>query len=253
MFVSKVLVSLKMQFKIYLRNIYSLALIGSLPFAIFLTLYLITNSDYVRPVILLESGGQKEIILPVKEARSVPMGMVGVAFITAATAMNSVMQSSFLDRRLILCGYNMWELILSRILILSGVVLFASITSLVFMIGFIQPNNIAFAFLAMFLAGVIAVNIGMLIGSVVKQALDGFLIIIGIFGIQMAVLENNIEKFFPLYFPKQLLLIAFFSQNPDWMQILGISISLIVLLIIPAIVLYYNRTKTIKVVRQISR
>ena len=137
------------------------------------------------------------------------VGGIGLAWSVSAAGLFVVLASRETDPRLVLAGYRPWELLAGRWLLLEGV---AAILIGVFALLFIaisRPAAIAELVAGVALTGIVAVPLGLAIGSLLPRELEGTLAIIALVGIELSLpTDSSVAPFLPLYGPQQFLAVA---------------------------------------------
>jgi hypothetical protein len=201
-----------MQAREYRRRLVILSLVLILPVAFWVSLYC-TAGDDPTPTEVPTHSGTEIMMIPHRESYPSIMGVMGVAWAAAVTAFYTISGSILKDKRLVLCGYRPWQILAARLILLMGVVLLVSTIPVILFVPTIAPLHPELVWLASFLAGLIALEIGLFIGVFVPRPTEGTLIIIAILGIGMAV-HGDAARFFPTYPSNQLLLTGLFAENP---------------------------------------
>lgn len=208
----RLLTSLRMQAIEYRRRAMLLLLVIALPVAFWAATYYSTGSDLV-PVKVPERTRTVELAVPLRETFPVDIGLMGVAWSVAAASFFSVTGSLERDRRLVLCGYGAWQILLARLGLLACVsVVLAFAATLIFAVLTFSLHP-ELTWLAAFLAGLIAAGTGMFLGTLLPRPTEGMLIIIGLFGIGMSLGEEASRYFF-MYPTQQLLRAGRFARDP---------------------------------------
>jgi hypothetical protein len=115
-------------------------------------------------------------------------GAMGTSWAVAVAALFVVNGSRRADQPLLLAGYRAAELLLGRVV--TVLVLAALITpAFALLIGSQQEVDVAMLALAIGLGCVASVAIGVVAAALVPRDMEGVLVIIGVVGIQMTVLE----------------------------------------------------------------
>jgi hypothetical protein len=127
------------------------------------------------------------------------------------------------NRRLLLCGYQAWELVLARLLVLGCAIVAVSIFSGVLLQLCFAPRHLSTTILGLVLVGFVYGCYGLLAGSIFKRELEGVLSIVLLANIDVAWLQNPIFytesknkaviRWLPAHFPAQTGMIGAFSDH----------------------------------------
>lgn len=125
------------------------------------------------------------------------------------------------DRRLVLCGYRQWVLMLAKLtgmIIVSGLVaLYAAVALLLFW----QPVSLPLVWVGFFAAALIYGAFGLFIGAIVTSEIAGFFLVI-MLSLFDTFFQNPVENplankpvllYFPSYGPTQIMVGGAFTHN----------------------------------------
>ena len=184
---------LNMHFKMLMRRKIVLLLFSVIPCIFILVVHLTSSKNEI----FFELG-----MADTKTMISAPQVNVALVFVTLATtgflssflSLNLVQQYQGVNRRLIICGYHPGELIFSGLLIMfiMNLILVLCIGSAIML--FFQPENPAGMMLGLLFTGLTYGSYGILVGSLVKEELEGTLLVILLANIDAGWLQN------PLFF-----------------------------------------------------
>jgi len=205
-------VSLQMQAREYKHRLVVLVIVIILPVAFWVSIYSTVGEDPM-PIEIPTYSGTEEIMVPARESWPSAEGFMGIAWAAAVAAFYTMTGSIHKDKRLVLCGYKAWQILGARLILLIGVVLLLSIIPLILFVPTISPLHPELVWLASFLIGLIAVEVGLFIGALIPRPTEGILIIIAFFGISMSI-QGDAARFFPTHPAKQLFLTGLFAENP---------------------------------------
>ena len=93
-----------------------------------------------------------------------------------------------------------------------------------------------------FITGLIAMEIGLLIGSLIPRSTEGVLIIIAIFGIGMSV-QGKAAELFPTYSARQLFRSAMFADDPLVLPFVEQGLLILIALMIVTLISWYFRIR----------
>jgi hypothetical protein len=178
--------------------------------------------------------------------------VASTGFLVSFLALNLIQIDSEVNRRLVICGYNPFELLISNLFSLLLMIL-----SIAIYIGLLINMFVSVKHLPMFIFGLTLIGFvygcyGLTIGSLIKGKLEGILLIFLLANIDVGWLQNPtyyaeahnniIIRYLPAYFPSQSALIAAFtdysSSNAAFYSILIGSGFLILSMII-----FYNKMR----------
>jgi hypothetical protein len=173
-------------------------------------------------------------------------------FLVSFLALNLIQIDSDVNRRLVICGYNPIELLMSNLFSLLLIIF-----SIAFYIGMLIQVFVTIKHLLMFICGLTLIGFvygcyGLVIGSFIKGKLEGVFLIVLLANIDVGWLQNPmyyaeaqnnaIIRYLPGYFPSQSAIIAAFTdysgQNARLLSLLYGSVFLILSLIV-----FYNNMR----------
>jgi len=140
-------------------------------------------------------------------------GGLGVAWALTGTGLFVGLASRRLAPRLVLSGYRPNEILAGQMLLLAGFALpmFAVFTSILLVAE--QPAHSLDLVVAVLLTALIAVPLGLLLGSLCRGELEGTLSLIGVLGVQMSLPVSAAgAEALPFYGPMVLLESAYGTQ-----------------------------------------
>lgn len=230
-----------MQAREYKHRLLILLIVVILPVAFWASMYYSAGGD-PTPINIPTGTGTVEIIVPARESYPTELGLMGIAWAVAVAAFFTITGSIEKDKRLILCGYSSWQILGARLILLTGVVLLVSIIPLILFVPTLSPLNPELVWLASFLVGLIAVEIGLLVGALIPRHTEGVLIIIGVFGIGMNI-QGTAAEFFPTYPAEQLFLTGLFAEQPLVLPFVGRTMVILIILAVLTIGLWSYRVR----------
>ncbi|MDI6643364.1 MAG: hypothetical protein QMD95_04890 [Candidatus Hodarchaeaceae archaeon] len=183
-----------------------------LPVAFWASTYYTVGED-PTPIKIHTYSGIEEITVPARESWPTKIGLMGIAWAVGVAAFYTMTGSIHKDKRLVLCGYRSWQILGARLILLMGIALLVSIIPLILFVPTIAPLHPELVWLASFLVGLIAVEIGLFIGTLIPRPTEGVLVLVALFGIGMS-LPGTAAHFFPTYPANQLLYAGVFAKNP---------------------------------------
>jgi hypothetical protein len=239
--IQKILISLKMQSLEQRRRFTTLLIVFILPVAFWASIYY-TASEEPTPITVPTLNGNIEVFVPVKKSYPIDLGLMAVSWTMAVVAFFAESGSAEKDRRLVLCGYGSWQILFARFILLAGMTLFTSTIPLILFVPILSPKHSWILWLALFIVGLIAMEIGLLIGALIPRYTEGVLIIIALFGIGMSI-QGEAAKFFLTYPARQLFRSGLFAENPLVFPFAGQELLIFIILIVVTIVFWYFRIR----------
>lgn len=235
---NRFLTSLLMQAREYKHRLGILGIVIILPFLFYSSSYYSSPDDIMVPIEVDTSDGIEQIEVPSSSTWVPITGLMGVAWAVAIAAFYSMAGSVNKDKRLILCGYKSWEILVARLTILIGISLVVSVIPLMLIVPTIPYERPEIIWLSSLLVGLISIIIGMFIAAVIPRPTEGVLIIIMFFGITMSIGGSDAGKIFPTYYATQLFYGALFVDNPNVLPNVAYSIGIFFTLLVLTIVLW---------------
>jgi hypothetical protein len=239
--VRKILTSLRMQALEQKRKFTTLLIVFILPVVFWASIYY-TAGEGLTIITVPTLNGDVEMFVPVKKSYPTDLGLMAVSWTMAVVAFFTESGSVEKDRRLILCGYGSWQILLARLALLIVVAFFTSTTLLILFVPILSPKHSWILWLALFTVGLIAMEIGLLIGALIPRYTEGVLIIIAIFGIGMSI-QGESARFFPTYPARQLFHSGLFAEEPLILPFIEQGLSIFIILIGATIVFWYFRVR----------
>ena len=205
-----------------LRNRIALTLFVLLP-VLFYALIAITTTD--APVAFSLAAVALDTIIEVsrREEAIVFMGLAAVGFVSAFLGFYLISRQTEVSRRLLLCGYRSWEIVVARLAVLGCAIVAVSLFSGALLLMFFSPQHITQVVLGFALVGAVYGCYGLLAGSIFHRELEGVLSIVLLTNIDVAWLQNPIfyteskNKFviqwLPAHMPSQVSMIGAFTDH----------------------------------------
>jgi hypothetical protein len=173
-------------------------------------------------------------------------------FLVSFLALNLIQINSDVNRRLVICGYHPFELLISNLFSLLLIIVSIAIYVGLLVNAFVSVRHIAQYISGLSLIGFVYGCYGLTIGSLVKGKLEGVFLIVLLANIDVGWLQNPmyyaeahnnlIIRYLPAYFPSQSAIIAAFTDysgsNARFFSILYGSVFLILSLLI-----FYNKMR----------
>ena len=146
---------------------------------------------------------------------------MGVGWGVAAAALFSVIGSGSRDRRLVMAGFCPWELLVARFGILLLIAIPISLMPVVLLAGFADttPVHLWLVWLGSMLTAVVAIGIGLIIGSLLPRQLEGTILLIGLVGVELSIpMTLGFRQYMPLFGPQALFTAGRFAADPVIME-----------------------------------
>lgn len=240
-----------MTVKELLRSRITLILLFLIP-TLFYALVVLTTTD--RTIAFRLASISEETFVDVSERSEslIFIGLAAVGLLTSFLALNLVQKHSETTRRLVLCGYQPAELIVSKLLVLVCIVVLIGCYVGAMLPLFFDPKHFIFVIVGFALGGFVYGCYGLLVGSIFKRELEGILFIVLLANIDAGWLQNPIFyaeahnkaiiRHLPAYFPSQTSIISAFTDYDIGTSIIG-SFVYGSLLLVAALVIYWWRMR----------
>ncbi len=205
-----------------LRNRIALTLFVLLP-VLFYALIAITTTDAPVAFTLAAVSGDTIIEVSRREEAIVFMGLAAVGFVSAFLGFYLISRQTEVSRRLLLCGYRSWEIVVARLAVLGCAIVAVALFSGALLLTFFSPQHLTQVVLGFALVGAVYGCYGLLAGSIFHRELEGVLSIVLLTNIDVAWLQNPIfyteskNKFviqwLPAHMPSQVSMIGAFTDH----------------------------------------
>ncbi len=217
----RIITALSMILKMLLRRRIIIISLLVLPF-VFLTIVELTAPTRFIPFRLASLDVRVFIRESLKEIALVFFSVTSSGFLVSLLALNLVQIENEVNRRLVICGYHPFDLLISNLLALLLVILTIAVY-----IGLLINEFVAVRHLPMFIFGLMLIGFvygcyGLTIGSLIKGKLEGVFFIVLLANIDAGWLQNpmyyaeahnnEIIRYLPAYFPSQSAIIAAFTD-----------------------------------------
>jgi hypothetical protein len=171
----------------------------------------------------IEVSGRSEVL--------VFMALIAIGFMSAFFGVNLIQKHGRTNRRLVICGYQPFELVLSKLIVLSASVIIISLYSLALMTPFFIPRHLVFVFAGLVLVGYVYGCYGLLIGTVWRRELESMFSVILLTNIDVGWLQNPVFyteaenkaliHWLPAYWPVQAAMTGAFTDQAFGMAAFG--------------------------------
>ena len=205
-----------------LRNRIALTLFVLLP-VLFYALIAITTTDAPIGFTLAAVSPDTLIDVSRREEALVFMGLAAVGFVSAFLGFYLISRQTEVSRRLLLCGYRSWQIVLARLAVLGCAIGAVALFSGVLLLTFFSPQHFGKVVLGFALVGAVYGCYGLLAGSIFHRELEGVLSIVLLTNIDVAWLQNPIFytesknrfviEWLPAHMPSQVSMIGAFTDH----------------------------------------
>jgi len=189
---------------------------------VFLTVVELTAPTRFIPFRLASLDIRVFIRESLKEIALVFFAVTSSGFLVSLLALNLVQIENDVNRRLVICGYHPFELLISNLLALLMIILTIAVYIGLLISMFVSVRNLPMFILGLMLIGFVYGCYGLTIGSLIKGKLEGVFFIVMLANIDAGWLQNPmyyaeahnnvIIRYLPAYFPSQSAIIAAFTD-----------------------------------------
>lgn len=151
------------------------------------------------------------------------LGAAAVSFLTCFLGFNLVHKRREVDARLVLAGYRVREVLGAKLVVLLFLVLVLAAYETLAIRPWVEPRHLEGVALGLFSAGLVYGCLGFLVGSLVKQELEGIFVIVFLTNVDVGWLQNPIYyatsmrrwliRSLPGYHPAQLAVVGAFTDE----------------------------------------
>lgn len=213
--------SLSMILMMLFRRRIALILLAIIP-VVFLSIVVITTPEIILPFRLASLNKEVFIKISEKGISLIFLAVASAGFLVSFLALNLVQRNSEVNRRLIICGYHPIELLIS--ILLSLIIMISLIGIYVGLLAnaFFSIEHLLSFIIGLMLVGFVYGCYGLAVGSVIKDELEGILMVVLMVNIDAGWLQNPlfyaeahnqaIIRYLPAYFPSQSAIIAAFTD-----------------------------------------
>jgi hypothetical protein len=148
--------------------------------------------------------------------------VASTGFLVSFLALNLIQIDNDVNRRLVICGYHPFELLISNLLSVLLVILSVSVYIGLLINAFVSINHLPVFIFGLILIGFVYGCYGLAIGSMIKGKLEGILLVFLLANIDVGWLQNPmyyaeahnniIIRYLPAYYPAQSAIIAAFTD-----------------------------------------
>ncbi|HEY3260987.1 MAG TPA: hypothetical protein VGJ95_12105 [Pseudonocardiaceae bacterium] len=136
-------------------------------------------------------------------------GAIGMGFAIAGASFFAMLAARGVDPRLVLAGWRPWQLVVGRLLMLSGLAAAIGAGFLAVMWPMWGPPQPVALVLAIATTALVSVPLGLAVAALLPRELEGTLVVIVLIGVQMSVPAGSAAgPYIPLGGPQRLALAA---------------------------------------------
>jgi hypothetical protein len=239
---TRLLTSLHMQTLEYRQRWLLLLIVLIMPAVLFAANYYSVPTGNPQPVEVPTHSGSITIYVDPRETWPMTIGIMGVTWGVSTVAFFGVVGSLRKDRRLLVCGYRAWQILLARLGLLVGLSVPLALVGMLPYTVISASLHPAIVLSACFLAALIAAGFGLLIGVLLPRPMEGLLLVILGTGVGMS-LGGESARYFFLYPAMQLLVIGRLSPDPWLYSYVVQSLLVAVTFVALALALWWWRTR----------
>ena len=247
----RIITGLYMILKMLFRRRIVLLLIVLMPI-VFLGVVRLTASARAIPFRLASLDETIFILEPLRNISLIFFSLTSTGFLVSFLALNLIQENSDVNRRLVICGYHPFELLISNLVaLLLIIILTATYIGLLINI-FFQVHHFFDYIFGLTLIGFVYGCYGLMVGSLVRGRLEGVFLVVMLANIDAGWLQNPmyyaeaqnnaIIRFLPAYYPAQSAIIAAFT---DYSVSRAAFFSLLygTCFLVISLLVYYNRMR----------
>ncbi|MBW8334827.1 MAG: ABC transporter permease [Prolixibacteraceae bacterium] len=189
---------------------------------LFLTIVELTAPTRTIPFRLASLDIRTFIRESLKEIALVFFAVTSSGFLVSLLALNLIQVENDVNRRLVICGYHPFEILISNLLALSLLIVAIAVYIGLLVSWFVPINNLLMFIVGLALIGFVYGCYGLAIGSLIKGKMEGVFLIVMLANIDSGWLQNPmyyaeahnnvIIRYLPAYFPSQSAVIAAFTD-----------------------------------------
>jgi hypothetical protein len=207
--------------KMLFRRRVVLLLLIAMP-VVFLSVVRLTAS---AKMILFQLASLDEMVFIEESQKQISLiffSVTSTGFLVSFLALNLIQINSNVNRRLVICGYHPFELLISNLICLLLVILFIAIYIGLLINAYFSVKHPGLYVFGLTLIGFVYGCYGLAIGSLIKGKLEGVFLIVLLANIDSGWLQNPmyyaeaqnnmIIRYLPAYYPSQSTIIAAFTD-----------------------------------------
>lgn len=249
--ISRIITGLHMILRMLFRRRIVLLLVALMPI-VFLGVVRLTASSKMIPFRLASLDDTIFIWEPLQYISLVFFSLTSTGFLISFIALSLIQANGEVNRRLVICGYHPFELLIANLAaLLLVMILTATYIGLLIRILFPVHHFFTYVF-GLVLIGFVYGCYGLTVGSLVRGRLEGVFLIVMLANIDAGWLQNPmyfaeahnnaIIRFLPAYYPAQSAIIAAFT---DYSVSRATLLSLLygTCFLVIALMVYYNKMR----------
>jgi len=189
---------------------------------VFLTIVELTAPSRIIPFRIASLDIRIFIRELLKEIALVFFAVTSSGFLVSLIALNLVQIENDVNRRLVICGYHPFELLISNLLVLLLLIITIAVYIGLLVSWFVPISHFPMFIFGLMLIGYVYGCYGLAIGSMIKGKLEGVFFIVLLANIDSGWLQNPmyyagahnnaIIRYLPAYYPSQSAIIAAFTD-----------------------------------------
>jgi hypothetical protein len=203
------------------RNRVATVMLLVIPTVLYLLIW-ITMGE--RPVpFQLSALGDRVLTAGERDLSLLFMGMTAISGLSAFVAFVLVLRPVAADRRLTFEGYRPAELLLAKVAVMLAAIVVVALYVSALLPLFFQPERALGVFGAFLLTSLVYGALGMVVGSIVRQELEGILVILLLVNVDAGWLQNpvfyghannqEVIRMLPGHFPGQVAMLSAFTDS----------------------------------------
>lgn len=184
--------------------------------------------------------------IPERDTWPFDTSLMGVGWALSVAALFSVIGSGSRDRRLVLAGYRPQEILVARFAILALIALPISMipVALVVLFADVQPGYPVLVWLGSFLAALVAIGLGLIVGSLLPRQLEGTILLIGVIGVEVSIpLNVAVRDYLPFFGPQMLYTAGRYAAEPAVLVPALVALAWAAGLVVIAVLLWSRRVR----------
>lgn len=219
---------------------------------VFLTVVELTAPTRFIPFRLASLNLRVFIRESLKEIALIFFSVASSGFLVSLLALNLVQIENDVNRRLVICGYHPFELLISNLLALLIIIVGIAVYIGLLVNNFVPVSHLSGYIFGLMLIGFVYGCYGLAVGSLIKGKLEGVFFIVILANIDAGWLQNPmyyaeahnnvVIRYLPAYFPSQSAIIAAFTDYSGTnAQISSILYGFAFLIL--ALLIFYNKMR----------
>jgi len=189
---------------------------------VFLTIVELTAPTRFIPFRLASLDTSQFIRESLKKIALVFFAVTSCGFLVSLLALNLIQIENDVNRRLVICGYHPFDLLISNLLALLLIIMTIAVYIGLLISAFVTVSHLPMFIFGLMLIGFVYGCYGLAIGSLIKGKLEGVFFIVMLANVDSGWLQNPmyyaeahnnvIIRYLPAYFPSQSAIIAAFTD-----------------------------------------